>query len=68
MTNEQLLEDLKQYINARSSGLEKELKQYIKAEITGLESTMNERFDEVMNSEVIKDHERRITRLEHKLA
>jgi hypothetical protein len=36
--------------------------------IENLRKEMNGRFDEVLNSEIIKDHELRITKLEHRLA
>ncbi|MEZ0111676.1 hypothetical protein ABH920_005694 [Catenulispora sp. EB89] len=91
MTNEELFNDLKQFIDARLSqemthvatkedlaGLatKEELARLatkddikgLNTRIDGLETTMNERFDEMMDAEIVKDHERRITRLEHKLA
>lgn len=80
MTNEELLADLKQFITATVSQATadlatKEEVNHLKNNITSLQADvdnlrgeMNERFDEVMNAEVIKDHERRITRLEHKPA
>lgn len=82
MTNEELFKDLKQFITAtvsqQTAGLAtkedlaglatKEELVGLATKIENLTKEMNGRFDEVMNSEIIKDHERRITKLEHRLA
>lgn len=76
MTNEQLLEDLKQYIDGRLAQTETRLD----ARIDGVETKLikhdqefedlNAKMDTIMDAtgEQIHDHERRITKLESQTA
>lgn len=75
MTNEELYDDLKQFITATVSQATADLatKQDIavlRAEMNERFETVDDRFDEVMNAvgTDLKDHDQRITRLEGKLA
>ena len=75
MNNEELLADLKQFITATVSQATANVA--TKSDINHLETTMDDRFNEVLNvlgedaakqKETVQDHEVRIQRLERKLA
>ena len=73
MTDEDLLADLKQFIAATVSQATADLA----TDLAELKHTMNQRFDELgtqvttiadAHAEQLADHERRLTRLEHRPA
>ncbi|WNV83457.1 hypothetical protein [Umezawaea sp. Da 62-37] len=86
MTNEELLQDLKQFVEAKVNASEERLLQKMatkddlkimatKADIQELKSDMDGRFDTVLEAvgerfestdAVVREHERRITRLERR--
>jgi TolA-binding protein len=75
MTNEELLDDLKQFVSATVSQATAGLA--TKDDLAGLEATTNKRFDDVDErlNEIqnavgaeLEDHEQRLRRLEHRSA
>lgn len=77
MSNEDLFTDLKQFIEATVSQSEQRFERHMDAKIDDLRSDISGQFDEVLDAigeradnadRKLEDHERRLTRLEHRAA